>query len=94
MTFTDNILQVQQEKDSFCAAYECHLDDEGVNEGWDIGFEVCVCPKKVANKERVERVSGDILKKIPKLCCDFGVTLQDESGFRLHLFLFVSSTSI
>ena len=88
MTFTDDILQVQQDKDSFCAAYECHLDDEGGNEGWDIGFEVCICPKKVANKERVERVSKDILKNIP-LCCEFGVTLQDESGFHLHLFLFI-----
>ena len=69
----DFFLQVQQAENSFCAAYECHLDKVGVSERWGIGFEVCVCPKQDANKEKVPK---NILKKYP-LYCDFGVTLHD-----------------
>ena len=57
-------LQIEKDEngvEKFCGAYEC------TENGWEIGFEVCVCPKK----EKMEKMVQEAKRQNPelKICC-------------------------
>ena len=49
-------------KENYCVAYECKEN------GWEVGFEACVCPKQDYVKEKMLKIRNE---KAPTtdLCC-------------------------
>ena len=59
------LLQIDKDdegKENYCVAYECK------NDGWEVGFEVCVCPKQDYVKNEMLKIKEEKAPTID-LCC-------------------------
>ena len=59
-----------EDKEKYCVAYEC-------KDGWEVGFEVCVCPKQDYVKDEMLKIKQE---KAPAtdLCCPYSYITEKD----------------
>ena len=61
-------------KENYCVAYECK------GSGWEVGFEVCVCPKKDYVKDEMLKIT-EAKAPATELCCPDSYITENNGQF-------------
>ena len=61
-----------EDKENYCVAYECK------NDGWEVGFEVCVCPKQDYVKDEMLKIKNEKAPTTPLCCPESYITEKDK----------------